>query len=227
MKQSRSSYSSLPLSTDTDFAGMTFQHPRFTAVEAAFSGGSHPRLDKEVDETVIEYMDPSQKQRLEKALDADFYVFPISPGEYRVISPEGERGDDTVYDIDIRYTEFTTCSCGDFFYRCDLGGDERCKHLWRTHLLIRIGVLPDSGIDPYDWLLDELIQDIRLLEALVSEYSTDVVQATLDEMRDLLSTVESCDRDTVDMVSLCRRRSTILSTSRSDARSDVPEPSTN
>jgi hypothetical protein len=121
-----------------------------------------------------------------------------------------------VYDIDIRYEDFTTCSCGDFFYRCELGGDERCKHLWRTHILIRIGVLPKKSQDPHDWLLDELLQDIRLLEALVSEYPTDDMHDALDEMRDLFSTLKSHHQGEADIPVLCQRRSAILADVRLD-----------
>lgn len=190
---------------------MSSQSPRIQAVRAAFLGEPTDVLDNAVADNVRRGLSSEQTKRLDAAVNERICIYPERPGLYRVRSPEGEHGDRTEYTVDLKYSEARTCTCGDFMYRLEADSGQMCKHLWRTQILINLGVLPEPTLDPYDWLLDELARDVQLLSAMESNSDESYDDPPSARLQALQTEMTETHRIAIEYPRICTERAEILS----------------
>ena len=146
-----------------------------------------------------------EEKRIDSSISERFYVYPRSQGQYSVLSVTDGKVTDT-YNVNLN--SYHACSCEDFMYNCSPNGIS-CKHIWRVRFLIKLNCLPPPEIEPYDWVVKELIHDITWLKN--QDVSTD---DEISRIHNLLNKITSLKKYNINYKYILRNRAQILMMSK-------------
>jgi len=183
------------------------QSPRIEGIVTAFHGDPCDLLEDKVS-NVKDSLSTNQSKRLESAIKEKICIYPERTGLYRIHTFKEQKNKFKSYTVDIKYEEAKTCTCEDFMFSLEASKGQMCKHIWKTHILITLGVLPEPDEEPYDWFLNEIKQDINFLKGISKN---EALSPNVERMVNLKEEFENTHKIAVDYPDFGRKRADIVS----------------